>query len=187
MASWIKDKYDPEHLASRMEATRSVNEKGQASFTGWEHREHIVLLDSMTNFQDGIPDFEKHRIINKAVFSAGSKGVITPKRLLSEISRLEAEFLRRPTKKYYLITSISIEPTSPLKRYVLNRCTIVFKPSLPNAFIKSRDRLIESRGRGRVCTAHQNLKSHSPTVFFISSKLSDLCFSMPQSQSQSWL
>lgn len=41
--------------------------------------------------------------------------------------------------------------------------------------------------RGRVCTAHQNLKSHSPTVFFISSKLSGLCFSIPQSQSQSWL
>lgn len=146
MASWIKDKYDPDYLASSMEATRSVNKKGQASFSGWEHREHIVLLDSLISFRDGIPDFERSRIIKKAVFSSGSKGVITPKRLLSEISRIEAEFLRRTTKKYYLITSISMMSSSSIKRYVLDRCSIVFKPSLPNAFIKSRDRLTESAG-----------------------------------------
>jgi hypothetical protein len=143
MVSWIKDKYDPDQLARRMESIKIINKKGQASFTGFKYREHITLLCSMLQFKDEIPDLEKRRIIVKGCFNAGSKGNINPKRLITEIGKLEEIYLKLPTKKYYLVTTISISQKIKIKRYNIGKCTVVFKSNLPKIFVSERERIIK--------------------------------------------
>ena len=143
MVSWINDKYDPDQLARRMESIKTINKKGQASFKGFEYREHITLLCSMLQFREEIPDFEKRKIIVKASFNAGSKGDINPKRLITEIGKLEEVYLKLPIKKYYLVTTISISKKIKIKRYNIDKCTIVFKSNLPKIFISNREKLIK--------------------------------------------
>jgi len=145
MVSWINDKYnyDPGQLAKRMESIRTINKKGKASFRGFEYREHIPLLSSMLQFKEEIPDFERRRIIVKGCFNAGSKGSINPKRLISEIGKLEEIYLKLPLKKYYLVTTISISRNIKIKRHNIDKCAIIFKSNLPKIFISSRERLIK--------------------------------------------
>ena len=75
MPSWVKD-YRPELIAQRMEKTKTVTGEGKVSFSGFEHSEHVVLLNSMINLNDEVPEIEKRRIINQATFKAGAKGII---------------------------------------------------------------------------------------------------------------
>jgi hypothetical protein len=82
MASWAKG-YDPALIADRMEQIKSVSGTGQVSFSGFEHSEHVVVLNSMLVLDPEVPEVEKRRIVNQATFKAGEKGDITPKLILS--------------------------------------------------------------------------------------------------------
>ncbi|MDZ7762520.1 MAG: hypothetical protein U5L00_20010 [Desulfovermiculus sp.] len=62
-----------------------------------------------------IPQIEKNRIINQATFKAAVKGKVVSQSLLAEINRLKSEYLKRPKKKFKLVTSISVDRFCKLK------------------------------------------------------------------------
>jgi hypothetical protein len=68
-----------------MEKVKTVSGEGKVSFSGFEHSEHVVLLNSIIKLDDEVPEIEKRRIINQATFKVVAKGVITAKSILGEI------------------------------------------------------------------------------------------------------
>lgn len=141
MPSWVKD-YKPEIVAQRMEKAKTSSGEGKVSFSGFEHSEHVVLLNSMIELDREVPEIEKRRIINRATFKAGEKGVITSKSILREIGKLEREYLSTEKKKYRLITGISISPLCQFPKVYFDGSFIVVHARLNKASQNSRSKLM---------------------------------------------
>ena len=122
---------------------KSINEQGNVTFRGFEFNEYAILLCSMINMNDNIPDIEKRRIVHKAPFNVSPKNAITPNSLLKEINIMEHEYLSRPTKKYMLITSMSANRFAKLKRFNDNKCNITFVSHLKKDLMVHRDGIIK--------------------------------------------
>lgn len=135
--SWLKG-YDPDHLARKLEAMKTVDASGKVVFKGkgFEFREYVVVLNSMVKFSNDIPQLERRGIISIVPFNVGAKGEITSSALLKEIRRLGKKYIEKPLKKYFLITSISASAPHfyKLKRIKINGCTITFYSRRPEKF-----------------------------------------------------
>ncbi len=143
MSTWVKE-YKPELISQRMEKVKIVSDDGAVSFSGFEHSEHVVLLNSMISFNKEIPEIEKRRIINQATFAAGAKGAITPKSLLDEINKLECNYLSTPEQKYRLLTEISISNLCQIPKVYFEGSWIIVHARLNTTSKTSRNKLIKT-------------------------------------------
>lgn len=134
-AKWLKG-YGPEHLAVRLEESKSLGQDGRVSFEGFGFNEYIVVLNSMVSLNDTIPEFEKNNIVHKATFSLAKKEKISSDGLIKEINKFEKEYLEQEPKNFVLISSLSINRFIKLKRIQVNGVTITFHSSLPKNFNK---------------------------------------------------
>ncbi len=141
-AKWLKG-YNPEHLAVRLEESKSLGQDGRVSFNGFGFTEYIVVLNSMVSLNDNITEFEKNNIVRRAAFSLAKKEKISSDGLLKEISRLEKEYLKQKPQKFVLISTLSINRFCKLKRVQINGTTITFHSSLPKTFTKEIENKIK--------------------------------------------
>jgi hypothetical protein len=141
MPSWVKD-YNPELISQRMEKVKTVSDDGKVSFSGFEHSEHVVLLNSMITLDEEVPEIEKRRIINQATFKAGGKGKITAKSILGEIGRLERAYLSTTEQKFRLLTDISISRWCQLPKVYFDGSCIVVHAHLNKASRSGRNKLM---------------------------------------------
>jgi hypothetical protein len=140
-ASW-NNKYRPEIIADRLENIKTVdNNTGKVSFKGFEYNDFLSVLCTIARLSEDIPESEKHRIIYSSAFSTGSKGTITAKALLREISILEQSFLKQKEEEYVLATSLSLRRDWKMPNYKINSALIYFTPKLPTIFDKNRETL----------------------------------------------
>jgi hypothetical protein len=136
-AKWNNNKvYDPEHLAVRLEESKSLKQDGSVSFNGFGFTEYIVVLNSMVSLNKTITEYEKNNIVRHAAFSLAKKGKITSADLLKEINELENKSLKLKPKKFVIISTLSINRFCKLKRAKVNGATITFHSSLPKRFSK---------------------------------------------------
>lgn len=141
MPSWGKH-YDPALIASRMERAKSLSNEGKVSFSGFEHSEHVVLLNSMVILDSVVPEVEKRQIINQATFNAGAKGSISAKSLLREIGVLESDYLAKKEKKYRLLTTISVSQRCNIPEVHFDGSHIVVHPRLRASDRSNREQLL---------------------------------------------
>jgi len=142
MPVWIKE-YNPELISERMEKVKIISDDGKVSFSGFEHSEHVVLLNSMIKFNKEIPEIEKRRIINQATFIAGAKGAIIPKSLLGEINTLECNYLSTPEQNYRLLTDISISNSCQIPTVYFEGSSIIVHAPLNVAAKTNRKKMVE--------------------------------------------
>jgi hypothetical protein len=135
--SW-NNQYNPNELAQYIEKCRKVDSAGKVHFEGFQMMEHYVLLYSMLDFPDAVPEIEGRRIALHAVFEAGKHGAITSKNLLAEANRLTQEYLQRPPERYVLVTALSFRPSVSLRKIKVGDGIIVFESQLPIRYRKSR-------------------------------------------------
>jgi len=131
--SWIKT-YDPKVIAGKLESIKSFDDQGAVSFNAFDFEDLTVLLGSMVEFGETIPQPQKAEIIYKASFNTGKKGKITQEKLLAEINRIAKDYSNRTVKRFQIITSLSINPFCQLSRLTIDNCQISFNPSLPIAY-----------------------------------------------------
>lgn len=141
-AKWL-ERYDPDHIAECLEKSKLVDKSGKVSFQGLGFSNYIVVLSSMILLNNKIPEIEKGSIIRKSVFNVAKKGKITAKTLLNEINSLEKKYLNRKSKKYVLITTLSINRYSKIKRIKINGCTIIFPTLPPRQFLQEIEKRIQ--------------------------------------------
>lgn len=156
MPTWVKE-YKPELISQRMENVKIVSDDGKVSFRGFEHSEHVVLLNSMINFNKEIPEIEKRRIINQATFIAGAKGAITPRSLLDEINKLECNYLSTPEQNYRLLTEISISNLCKIPKVYFEGSCIIIQARLNTTSKTTRNKLIN--------TSHHSFSNNLPKEY----------------------
>lgn len=132
----IKNKCDLNLLAECLENIKTSSGKSKASFSAFVFEDVISVIESYfhNDFDDTITDYEKIGIIRSAVFSAGSKGVITSESIIKEFKRNKAEFKARIYIPFILATSISIPYIAQLKNTRIASNTITFSKVLPSKF-----------------------------------------------------
>ena len=137
MAKWLKH-YNPQPLIDRLNKSRTINKDGNVQFGGFEVFINLAHIDSMLQLAIDIPDYEKRSLVQSAIFKAGKKN-ITKGSLLKGVNLIEKQYHTAADKKYYLVTSISI---NYLRRKLTNRRVgglyLSFPMKLPKAFVKAR-------------------------------------------------
>ena len=128
--SW-NDRYDPSQLAQYIEENTTRGESGKVSFEAFRFAEHEVLLYSMLELPDSIPEVDATRIVRQAILKTAGKGAITARGLLAEVNRLEKEYSERPVERYVMLTSVSLRRFASLRRCRFGNSIIIFEPSAP--------------------------------------------------------
>lgn len=146
MSTW-RNGCDPSQLAQRIEQAKTISADGRVSYSGFEHAEHLVLLGGMLDLNKQIPDIEKRRILNKATFNVGAKGVVTPDSLRHHASNLESEYFRKPITDFRLLTGVSIERAIEMPIFRINGGSISINPKLSKTTSRHRAALLaDARG-----------------------------------------
>lgn len=153
MAKW-KQNFDPNELLSSIEKSRKIEDDGSVKFEGWDFKLYNTLLNSMIEVSEEIPDIDIRTMIRKSIFNVGGRGKITPQKIITEISRLENDYLRQPNNRYVLTTSISINKLAKLNRIHIGKTQIIFESKLPTKYLKQQ---LEIRK-----AAHDNLFTEPP-------------------------
>lgn len=154
--SWNKE-YNSTQVIDKIEASRKVGNDGKVQFEGWGHQEYIALLYSMLKFSDDIPEIVARRLVSKAIFNSGAKGVITVQSFITEINKLEQRYQASPIERYALTSSISFSLFSEIPRVRLGNTLIVFERSLPKKFRQESEVLLKQ--------AEQSLFATQPTDY----------------------
>jgi len=143
-ANWIKG-YDPEHLAVRLEESKSLRKDGRIAFAGFGFSEYIVVLNSMTSLNNTISEFEKKRIVTQATFNLARRKEITSTGLLKEITKFETKYLSQKPQQFVLVSTLSINNKCKLKRIKINGSTITFHRHLDKHFADEIDTKIKKK------------------------------------------
>lgn len=159
-ANWLKG-YDPDHLAVRLEESKSLGQDGGVSFNVFGFTEYIVVLNSMVSINDTITEFEKNNIVRQAAFSLATKERISSSGLLKEISKLESEYLKKKPQKFVLVSTLSINRNFKLKRVHVNGSTITFHSHLAKQFAE------EIENKIKLLHPTQLQVSIQKTIFFL--------------------
>ena len=133
MASVKKGKYDLNIIATELEKIKTVKD-GRASFTSFLFEDFITVLQTSLNFAEEIPDVEKRRLVQNAVFNCGSKQKISQSGLLKYINQAEQNFIRKPFEEYNTLTSISMRYSSIITNTRLNSNSISFYQNIPKKY-----------------------------------------------------
>lgn len=141
-ANWLRG-YDPEHLAVRLDESKSLGQDGRVSFDGFGFTEYIVVLNSMVSLNDTITEFEKNNIVRQAAFSLAEREQISSSGLLKEISKFESEYLKQKPQKFVLVSTLSINRNLKLKRIQINGSTITFHSYLAKQFTEEIENKIK--------------------------------------------
>jgi len=139
MVTWKKD-YQPTEITSRLNEIKLISETG-VHFAGFEFRDLVVVLFSMLNFPDSVPEVDAREILTKAVLTVGKKPSITLQNLKTEINKLEAAYSKQIETPYVLCTSLSIDRNATLPNIRLGTVYIEFVSQLTHQFASEADKL----------------------------------------------
>lgn len=118
-----------EGLASGSNMVRSEGDSGvELSTSDLMHSlgEYESLLLSAIQFAEQVPEGQKSSLMRKAIFSVLSEDDLTPDRLISEISKLQGEYLSQTPEKYVLIGTLSVQYDDKLTHREVENTRITF-------------------------------------------------------------
>ena len=138
MAKWEK-KCKPDPLIKNLKESCSVNNEGNVQFSGFAIMADAPKLEAMIHLNQEITLEDKHGIVQQAIFNMGRKNNLSSKTILmTEIKKLEREFLASPQQNYVLSTSISLNSFHHmLPNMQINKNRITFTTCLPRSFTRS--------------------------------------------------
>jgi hypothetical protein len=124
-ASW-KRGYNPDVVTTGLERIKSIGENGEVSFTGFEFEDYATVLLSSLDISSVLPNRYKRQIVHKGIYSVAKSNTLTGAALLKEILKLEQAYLREPTKKYLLVSDISLHLPTACERVAFGDFRIIF-------------------------------------------------------------
>lgn len=135
MAKW-KEKTNPDAFIRKIEKTRSVTDDGKVQFTGWEIMTLPRQLESVVELNSSITPEDKHGIVWKTIRNVGRKEALSSKNVLTEIIKLEKEYLSLKEDKFVLISTLSINSKkNKLPNVQIDHNRITFSPKAGNKYI----------------------------------------------------
>jgi len=138
-----RTRFKPEVILRKIEAARTVNPRGGASFKGFELEEHLPALQSMLEFPSAAGGMDKHSLVWKSLSRAGSS--LTPESFLAAINEALSAQLSVQESQYHLLTSLSLNPSGlPRKTSVLG-CSVELYEKPHARKYGDRDRIIKEK------------------------------------------
>ena len=104
-----------------------------------------MVLGGCISFVPEVPESECGHIVAKVAIEAASSGPIKAAGLLDACSKLEKEYLKRPKRKFRLLTEISLWSSIRVPRTVVNEATLTFKPRLRLGFERRSELLKQAQ------------------------------------------
>ena len=138
---WKKG-YQPQCVVEKIESLRRVDPDGNVKFEGFIFKEYESILFGMMDFVRELPEAEARKILWRSLVTTGTRGIITPKRLITEINKRANKYLQTPVSRYVLLTSLSIQSEDALNRIIIGRDQIIFG-NVPSRFYKEAKPLLK--------------------------------------------
>lgn len=144
-AKWKKNKnLKPSVILEKIDSLKQIVD-GRLQFTGFEHDDAEIALESMIEFSEIAEDLDKPKLISSTLWEvARCHSRTDEKTFMSKLNeKIKAEFAKRENT-YYLLTSLSLSNIK-IRKFDLNGCTIRFyKSKFPSKF-KGRNALVRSK------------------------------------------
>jgi len=134
--TWKKG-FNPDVILGKLEAIRTLDGE-KASFSGFEYNEYIQVLKSMIDIGEGISQEIAHGLTVKGFHEAAKKQELTKHNVLSAVKKAVREHLGKPKEPYWLLTTLNINFSNDLPRFIINGCTIHFYKQIPKKYRKAR-------------------------------------------------
>ena len=165
--SWKKAKrFNPDTILKRIAETRTINDKGGVSFSGFELQQHIGVLYSMLSFPDACEQFDKTRLIWSGLSNARPE--ISKDSFLHAINDALTASLSKRSEKYILVTSISTPSLTRKAEVKVLTHTVKFYPNgLPRKFRSHKDILEKNK---RIEESIDEPKSYTPISIEVTAK-----------------
>lgn len=100
---------------------------------------YLMLLKELVRFDSEVPDAVKEQILHDAIWHAADMEQLQSGYIGSQIKRLEADYLAQASKKYYLITAVSITGIKSKRLIKTPKSVIAISRYFPKKFKQSYD------------------------------------------------
>lgn len=102
-----RPKFNPSVILKKIDATRTVNPAGGASFTGFEFKQSLPALHSMLEFPEEANDLDRPNLIWRSL--AAVRGPLTPTSFLAQLNRRLDQKLATKQEVFHVLTGISLK------------------------------------------------------------------------------
>jgi hypothetical protein len=145
MAARRKDA-DLSAVAARAEQAKVDGDATGFLTGGFATSDFSIILGGCIDFHSDLPEFERRKIVTRVSLDTNIARPITAESLLKQCSKLEREYLALPTKKFRLLTEVSISWTIDVPRTTVGKTIITFSPKSVKGFAERTRLFHESRG-----------------------------------------
>ena len=114
-----------------LEKCKTLTAEGGVSFELFPERDLETVLVTSIDWNDKIPSCSRHSIVSEAICQAGIKGKITNESLLKEIRRIESEYLKNPSVRYMLVSTLSMKWSDELRPVTVLGVRFSFHARIP--------------------------------------------------------
>lgn len=104
---WRDKIFNPSVILKKIDATRTVNAAGGASFAGFALNESLPALHSMLEFPNESQYLDRPNLIWRSL--AAIRGPLSPTSFLGELNRQLRQKLATPNKLFHVLTGISLK------------------------------------------------------------------------------
>ncbi|MEQ3441551.1 hypothetical protein ABMY47_09175 [Pseudoalteromonas sp. BZP1] len=111
----------------------------KSAFNSRRFDNYLMLLKELVRFDSEVPDAVKEQILHDAVWHAADMEQLQSGYIGGQIKKLEAEYLAKESKKYYLITAVSITGLKSKRLIKTPKSIITISKYFPKKFKKSYD------------------------------------------------
>ncbi|WP_341798060.1 MULTISPECIES: hypothetical protein [unclassified Pseudomonas] len=148
---WSKNKgFKPDLIIDIIAKGATINTDGNVQFSGFNYFEYKSILRSMIDFVgcNSVSSESLDKIfdngLNSFIAFKISTGTHDKEGLLPHINEHLKNYFKIAKKTYYIVTSISLSPTIPIKKYQLDKNEITFHPTgIPKKYLRPRSSLVD--------------------------------------------
>ncbi|MHB8068493.1 MAG: hypothetical protein ACYDIC_11400 [Desulfobaccales bacterium] len=125
LVSW-KQGFNINKITAKIEHITSRDTPGKISFQGFEFKDYFSVLCNILKLHQDIPKGEKKNILWKAIVETAKAGPVDKDSIEEQLNIIVVNFLKKPIQKYVIYTSISLNPSSTLRKVKIGGVTIRF-------------------------------------------------------------
>ena len=135
------EKFKPALVLKKIDSVRSVDGSGGVSYTGFEFKECLPILQSMLQFPPAAADVDTETLVWQALSKAGAE--LTPEAFLSALNQALSRKLAVREAEYTVLTSLSLDWTGLPQARTIMGCRVEFRRNGYAGKFKSRQVLVD--------------------------------------------
>jgi hypothetical protein len=122
-------------VIDRLSDLLGINEKGEVTIDSIHGlRTATDILATFINFSAQVVERQRRQITYRGVIDAKKSGNLNPTTIRANIEEQQKAYLRKPVRKFVLLTSASFQYSNQLRSIRVNDCTLTFSHYRPTHY-----------------------------------------------------